>query len=130
MKTSVAFVPILVINSGVTALSFYEKAFNAVEVKRWNNDDGTIHVAEFTIGGARFRLHEQAAHNRTFSPDMPGGVTAIIGLAVDDPYLIVQQAVKAGARVISPVQDYDYGYRQGTIADPFGHQWLIEKRIG
>jgi uncharacterized glyoxalase superfamily protein PhnB len=27
------------------------------------------------------------------------------------------------------MQDYDYGYRQGVIADPFGHQWLFEKRI-
>ena len=27
-----------------------------------------------------------------------------------------------------PMQDYDYGYRQGTLADPFGHLWLIQRR--
>jgi len=31
---------------------------------------------------------------------------------------------------IDPVQDYNYDYRQGTFADPFGHQWVVEKKIG
>jgi len=30
---------------------------------------------------------------------------------------------------IHPVQDYDYGYRQGDIRDPSGHCWTIEKSI-
>jgi len=30
---------------------------------------------------------------------------------------------------ISPAKDYEYGYRQGEIKDPFGHHWLIEKEI-
>jgi uncharacterized glyoxalase superfamily protein PhnB len=38
-------------------------------------------------------------------------------------------AVAAGGKEISPVKDYEYGYRQGTIQDPFGHHWLLEKRI-
>ena len=29
--------------------------------------------------------------------------------------------------VLSPVIDYEYGYRQGEIKDPFGHHWIIEK---
>ena len=39
------------------------------------------------------------------------------------------QALAAGAIEISPVTDYDYGYRQGELQDPFGHHWLIEKVI-
>jgi PhnB protein len=31
--------------------------------------------------------------------------------------------------VISPLQTFEYGYRQGVVADPFGHQWLIQKRV-
>jgi PhnB protein len=31
--------------------------------------------------------------------------------------------------VISPAQDYDYGYRQGVVKDPFGHHWMLEKQL-
>ena len=40
------------------------------------------------------------------------------------------KAVAAGGREIDPVTDYDYQYRQGCLADPFDHHWLIEKKIG
>jgi PhnB protein len=38
-------------------------------------------------------------------------------------------ALAAGAMLVSPAQDYDYGYRQGEIKDPFGHVWMIEMKI-
>jgi PhnB protein len=52
-----------------------------------------------------------------------------MGLMVADPDSVIEKAIAAGATVISPMQDYDYGYRQGDIRDPFGHQWMIEKVI-
>ena len=42
-------------------------------------------------------------------------------------HAVMEQAVAAGAVVLSPVIDYEYGYRQGEIKDPFGHHWIIEK---
>jgi len=30
---------------------------------------------------------------------------------------------------VSAMQDYFYGFRQGIVADPFGHQWMIQKKI-
>ena len=46
------FAPQLFINNGVTDISFYKNAFGAVEQLRLNNDDGSVHVAEFSIDGA------------------------------------------------------------------------------
>ena len=43
----ISFAPQLYIKNGVTDISFYEKAFSAVELRRFTNDDGSIHVAEF-----------------------------------------------------------------------------------
>jgi PhnB protein len=57
------------------------------------------------------------------------GTTSAIGLFVPDPHATVKSAVAAGGRETTPVQDYDYGYRQGTVTDPFGHVWLIQKKI-
>jgi PhnB protein len=128
MKTKTTFAPELVIPNGVTDISFYAKAFDAVEVWRLNNDDGSVHVAGFAIDDALFHIHEQTT-NTGISPAALGGTTVSIGLMVDDVHALVAQAEAAGAKVTSPVQDYDYGYRQGSIVDPFGHQWTIEKII-
>ena len=125
MKQKTAFVPQLIIGHGVTDISFYTKAFGAKELHRWSNDDGSIHVAELLIDGAMFHLHEEG--RKDLSPGKAGGTTVIVGLMVDDVHAVFDQAVSAGAEVISPVTDYDYRYRQGDITDPFGHHWLIEK---
>ena len=57
------------------------------------------------------------------------GVTTLIGLFVDDVDTVINKALQAGATLLSPAQNYDYGYRQGNIQDPFGHQWIIEMKI-
>ena len=123
------FAPELFINNGVTDVSFYEKAFGATEQLRFDNDDGSIHVVEFSIGGAIFHIHETTAKPQFFSPDKNNGTTVTIGLFVMDVDEVMRSAINAGATEISPAQDYDYGYRQGTIKDPFGHYWQIQKKI-
>jgi PhnB protein len=122
------FVPQLIIPNGVIDISFYAKAFNAIELWRLNNDDGSVHVAGLAIDGTLFHIHEQTA-NSGFSPATHNGSTVDIGLMVDDVHAVVAQAEAAGAKVISPVTDHDYGYRQGNIVDPFGHRWTIQKII-
>ena len=129
METKTAFTPQLVIPNGVTDISFYNRAFNAIELWRLNNDDGSVHVAGLEIDGALFHIHEQMPGSIAFSPGKHNGTTVTVGLMVDDVHAVVAQAVSAGAQLKSPVQDYDYGYRQGDVIDPFGHHWMIEKII-
>lgn len=123
------FAPQLYIPSGVTDISFYTKAFGAVEVNRWTNDDASIHAAELTIDGAVFHFHEDTVRYNAFNPEKLNGSTVTIGLFVPDVDVVMNSAIAAGAVVLSPAQDYDYGYRQGEIKDPFGHIWMIEKKI-
>jgi PhnB protein len=123
------FAPELFINNGVNDISFYEKAFGATEQLRFSNDDGSIHVVELSINGALFHIHEITAKQYFFSPDKNNGTTICIGLFVMDVDKVIKQAIKAGATEINPAQDYEYGYRQGTIKDPFGHYWQIQKKI-
>lgn len=122
------FAPELYINNGVKDISFYANAFDASEQLCFRNDDGSVHVAELSIDGAIFHLHEVTSGN-FFPPDKNNGCTCCIGLFVPDVDKVMQQAISAGAIEISAAQDYDYGYRQGTIKDPFGHFWQIQKRI-
>jgi PhnB protein len=81
------------------------------------------------IDGAMFHFHEESWNDTTFSPGKYKGVTAIIGLMVNDVDAVMASAIAAGARETSPATSYEYGYRQGTIIDPLGHYWLIEMVI-
>jgi len=123
------FAPELFINNGVKDISFYENAFGASEQMRFSNDDGSIHVIELDIDGAIFHIHEITAKQYFFSPDKNNGTTICIGLFVSDVDEVMSNAIRAGAVEISPARDYEYGYRQGTIKDPFGHYWQIQKKI-
>jgi len=123
------FAPQLYINSGVSNIEFYTKAFGAIELRSWKNDDGTYHVAELSINGAMFHLHEEKPKAGQFSPEKINGTTTLIGLFVKDVDEVIRKAKEAGATIISPAQSYEYGYRQGEIKDPFGHHWMIEMKI-
>ncbi len=118
----------LIIPNGLTDVSFYTQAFGAVELRRFSNDDGSIHVVEFDLDGSIFHLHEQW-ETKLVSPAKAGASTVSVNIFVDDVDAVVTQAVAAGAKVTSPVQDFDYGYRQGDIIDVFGHCWQIQKKI-
>ena len=123
------FAPQLYIRNGVKNIDFYAKAFDAIELRRWTNDDGSVHVAELSIAGAIFHLHEESLKSCLYSPEKHNGTTTVIGLFVSDVDAFINKAITAGAIEVSPAQDYDYGYRQGKIKDPFGHQWMIEMKI-
>ncbi len=124
-------IPMLYIrhDEGVAAFEFYKKAFEATIYRQFDNDDGTVHVAELEIAGTMFRFHEDKVAEGQVSPHTCGGTTINIGLRVADPDAVFAQAIAAGAKEVSPMQDYFYGYRSGDILDPFGHLWSIEKVI-
>lgn len=127
-KDSTFFAPQLMIENGVTDISFYANAFGATKNLCFRNEDGSIHVAELSISGAIFHLHE-VTKSYFFSPGKYKGTTTIIGLFVPDVQVVMTKAIEAGATEISATKDYEYGYWQGEIKDPFGHHWLIEKKI-
>ncbi len=123
------FAPLLYIKKGVHDISFYTDGLGAVELRRWTNDDGSLHVAELSIEDAVFHLHEEKPGAGQLEPIKNNGVTALVGLFVDNVDKFIHKALQAGATIVIPAQDYDYGYRQGEIKDPFGHIWLIQKKI-
>lgn len=120
--------PMLYLKDLAAAIDFYKKAFDAVEQWHISNPDGSVHVAEMTIGAALFRMHEEVEGDNNFSPETVNGTTVVMGLLVADPDALAAKAEAAGGTILSAVKEYEYGYRQGTVKDPFGHHWLIERK--
>ena len=129
-ENSTFFAPMIYLKKLAPAIEFYKNAFDAIELRRVSNDDGSVHVAEMAIHGALFQMHEEVTRIDELSPETLKGTTIAIGLFVSDPHAVMAKAVAAGGTQLDPVTDYDYGYRQGCVADPFGHHWLLEKKIG
>jgi PhnB protein len=57
------------------------------------------------------------------------GIPVIMALYVDDPDAVAARMLDGGATVIFPVSDHEYGERAGRLADPWGHQWMLAKRL-
>jgi uncharacterized glyoxalase superfamily protein PhnB len=118
--------PRLVVSDAGAAIEFYTAALGATELIRFTDDAGATIHAELTIGGAGFYLKD--ADRRDHDPLGLGGTPVLLSLRVPTTAAVdatVDAAVRHGATVIFPVADRDYGERDGRIADPFGHLWLI-----
>ena len=120
--------PVLTVRGAAEALQFYALAFGAAEVFRTTYPDGRI-VAEMAIGEARFRVADEAPEASNLSPQMLGGTSVRINLLVADPDAFAERAIAGGAIEIAPVADQSYGLRQGRLADPYGHHWLIGRPL-
>jgi PhnB protein len=125
-KTSIS--PMLSVRRGVKAIEFYKAAFGATELFRVGDDDCGV-VAQMAVAGAEFWLADESPEYLNFSPESLGGSTVRMVMVVNDPDEVFTQAVAAGAKVISAVEDKEYGWRVGRVVDPFGHHWEIGKPL-
>jgi PhnB protein len=121
-------VPTLAVKNGSKAIVFYQQAFGAVVLMSNTDPDGSV-VAEMALRGARFVVADESIEHGNLSPQSLNGTPVRIGLEVTEPDELFERAVMAGATVVYPVADQDYGYRLGHLSDPFGHHWEIFKPI-
>jgi PhnB protein len=120
--------PLLSVRNGIRAVEFYKQAFNANELSRIDDGQGSI-VARLSIGTSEFWIADEAPSYANFSPESLGGSTVRMILTVDDPDALFARAVQAGAAVVDPVSNKNYGWRVGRVTDPFGHHWEIGKPL-
>jgi PhnB protein len=120
--------PVLTVRHAARAVAFYQEAFSAREIYRNTYPDGRI-VAEMAVDGARFRVADEAPEASSLSPQALDGTTVRLNLLVADPDGFFERAIAIGAIEVAPVADQSYGLRQGRLADPFGHHWLIGRPL-
>jgi len=114
------------VKNAPAAIEFYQKAFNAREIMRFEVQ-GVVAHANLAVGNAALLIAEE-------SPEFPGpstlgGSPVAMVLDVDNADTAVERALAAGATLVMPVADQFYGDRTGQIADPFGYTWAINQRI-
>ena len=121
--------PYLYIDGAAGAIEFYKKAFDATEVLRMAGPDGRIGHAEIKIGDSYVMLADQNEQIGAYGPKHYGGAPGNLMVYVENVDSVFKKAVDAGATVKRPLADQFYGDRNGSIEDPFGHQWFIATHI-
>jgi PhnB protein len=114
------------------AIAYYQKAFGATEVYRFDMPGGKIGHAELQIGDSRIMLADEMPgmpEAVAQSPRALGGTTVGLNIYLPDVDARFQQAISAGGKVKRPVADQFYGDRSGTLEDPFGHVWTLATHI-
>lgn len=113
----------LIVPHADTAVAWYTRALGAREL--WNLGG----VAGLEVDGAPFFLHETNPGNPAETdPQRAGRTSTRIELFVQDPDVVLDRALAAGATRESAIEDHEtpWGtHRQGSFKDPFGHSWSV-----
>jgi PhnB protein len=125
---SMELTPFLTVKDARAVVEFYKKAFGAIELSRQSTPTGQF-IFEMSLDGERFFAVDENLSAFNVSPTTLGGTSVRMSLIVADPDAVADRAVAAGGKIVFPVADQPYGMRQGRIADPAGHHWLIGKPL-
>ncbi|MFY9803747.1 MAG: VOC family protein [Candidatus Acidiferrales bacterium] len=118
--------PALTCKDAARAIEYYKKAFNAQEIMRMPAPDGKISHAELKIGDSIIFLNDEMGPTTGASSGTP---RMSLFLYVQDADTTFNNAVKAGGKVDTPLENQFWGDRYGKLTDPFGHQWGIATHV-
>ena len=116
--------PRLAFKDAAKAIEFYKKAFGAKETMRFDTGGGIAH-AEIVIGDSVVMLCEEWPEGGRYSAETLGSSPVSMSIQVPDADAFAERAVAAGAKLTGPITDQFYGYRDGTLLDPFGYSWRV-----
>jgi uncharacterized glyoxalase superfamily protein PhnB len=100
------------------ALEWLERAFGFEKVAAYEDGDGTIMHAEMRWGDGMIMFG--AERDDAYAGRIGHGWSYV---TCDDPDALFERATQAGAEVLRPLTDQDYGSRDFTVRDPEGNVW-------
>jgi uncharacterized glyoxalase superfamily protein PhnB len=123
-----AAVPYLAVANARDAIAWYVDTFGAaVEGQPYEMDDGRIGHAELRIGDGVLYLSDEYPDIGVKAPT-PQATSVSLMLHVADTDATLERARERGARVRREPYE-NYGARNATIVDPFGHRWMLSGPI-
>ena len=115
-------IPVLIYPDVREAVAWLTGAFGFVERVRI----GENHRAQLRIGDGALIIGDVRGDRR---PPRPGEVTHSVVVRVEDARAHCERARTHGAQILMEPTDFEYGERQYTAEDPFGHQWTFTETL-
>jgi len=119
----------IVVRGAARAAEWYAEALGAEERGRVPVPDGRLMSVELRIGDSTVMVADEFPKLGVLSPEGIGGTPVVLNLYAEDVDRLWERAVRAGAEVLSPLEEAFWGDRHGQIKDPFGHKWGLAKRV-
>lgn len=119
-----AVVPHVMVSDAAAAITFYVRAFGAVEEFRIDHPEGGVLHAEIRIGEAVLMLGDTSEGPFT-APSALGGTSVALHVFVPDVDALARSAAAAGAELVQEPADQFHGDRTAILRDPFGHLWVF-----
>jgi PhnB protein len=120
--------PAITCKGAAKAIDFYKQAFGATEKARMEGPGGMIMHAEILIGDSPLMLGDEfPGMSQAPNPNVPPSFS--LNFYTDNVDSAFDRAVKAGCKVVMPLQDQFWGDRYGKLQDPFGHTWGLLQHI-
>lgn len=113
--------PWIIVKGADALIRYLTAAFDAEEIARVPNEDGTIGHAEVRIGDSVVMLFDA---KETWS-----ATPAFFRLYVEDGDAVYQQAIASGGTSITKMTELAFGDKVGRVRDPFGNIWWIQQRL-
>jgi len=126
----------LVVTGAKRAIDWYTLAFGGKETARLDAQDGDRLVyARVEMFGGAVMLSDGFPEMAPglVAPDVTGTASVTLTVTVETPGEVdatLARAAEAGATVVMPAADMQWGGRYGQIVDPFGHRWAFAGPIG
>ncbi len=117
--------PSLTYDDAAAAIDWLCRAFGFEKRLVVPGPDGTIKHSELSLGGAVVMVGSPRPAAGRVSPRSLGGVCQALCVHVDDADAHFARAKAAGAQILQPVKDEDYGSRGYMAKDLEDHQWYF-----
>jgi uncharacterized glyoxalase superfamily protein PhnB len=111
--------PVLRYRDAAAAMDWLENAVGFERVADYRDDDGNVVHAEMRYGTGMIMVSD-AREGDVYGPHTGTGWAYVV---VDDADAHYARAQEAGAEILRPIEDQDYGSRDYSARDPEGNIW-------
>lgn len=116
------FYPSLRYHDAAAAIEWLEEAFGFSLVDAHRGDDGRVAHAEVGYGDGIVMLGSESDDGDGQTSGQRAG-KGWVYVVTDEPDALFERATAAGAEVVRPLADQDYGSRDFAVRDPEGNLW-------
>ena len=121
--------PYLALRDAAKAIAFYKEALGATELYRLPMPNGKLGHAELQIGNSRIMVSDESPEWGNKSAKSLGGTPIGLCMYTDNVDALAERFLKAGGKVVRPVENQFYGDRSGTFEDPEGYTWTLAQHV-
>jgi len=117
--------PCLTYDDALVAIDWLCSTFGFIKRLVVPGENGSVMHSELSLGTGVVMVSSPRPEAKRLGPRSSGGAVSTLSVYVANPDEHFANAVAAGAHIVRPIQDEEYGARGYSVEDIEGHQWYF-----